>query len=133
MDDGYDNDQGKEMRHVTDGLDDLAQSRPLHFVEKQGEQNGKRETDQQRIYAQKHGIAHEAVKEHGGKEAVEMLHAHPRTAENTAHGTVILKGNNQTRHGDIAKKNHDDKRRQKHRQKHPVSLRRSQFCNRFSH
>ena len=91
------------MGRIGDGLQAFFQPLCMNLIHQQRQQNRNREAEQQAQKAQIQGVPNNVEGVIGGKEALEMLHAHPGAPPDAAPELEVLESDLHTRHGNILK------------------------------
>ena len=94
------------MGHIQEGLEDLLITQGAHLIEQQGQNDGRREVEDQVHEGEDQGILQIARPGRELEEILKPLQAHPFAAEDAGEGDVILKGDHDAPHGQILE--HDE-------------------------
>jgi hypothetical protein len=92
-----------EVRQVGNGLDKSLIRPAPYLIQENGEDYGKRKTEQQAVETEQKGVFNQAEKVGVLEEFNEVLKTDPRAPEHTQPCVVFLEGNNNSVHGDIMK------------------------------
>ena len=96
-------DDGDEVRHVRDRLDDVLIAVVGHLMDHQGEDDGRRERKGDLIQVDQQRVADDAPGVHATQKLGEVVQADEAAAGDAAHGLVVLKRDDRIVHARIVK------------------------------
>ena len=114
--DAADHHPGHEVRQVADGLERLLPGDLAHLVEQQGEDDRPRKADRDLQEADADRVPQHLVELLGGEQPLEVGEPDPRAAEQAADDGVLLEGDDDAGHRDVAEQDEDDQRGQQQQQ-----------------
>ena len=114
--DAADHHPGDEVRQVADGLERLLPGDLAYLVQEQGEDDRPREADRDLQEADADRVPQHLVELLGVEQALEVGEPDPGAAEQAAGDGVLLEGDDDPGHRDVAKQHEYDQRREQQQQ-----------------